>query len=161
VFVTDDLNDTLQGALRDKVQRWLAEEGWSLVDATEPQAVWGLGATDALGRAVGVGQLRGHVDQVQITAVTQVIGEVQAKLHGMPAAERDRFLWDLKMELLRCGHDFLGVEIPMKMIVIRDMCYFDGLTKDTFFSKLDKVRRGIILVQLMMQAKLTQDWLTH
>jgi hypothetical protein len=68
-------------------------------------------------------------------------------------------IWDIRFELNRMGIDFQGVHLPFQRALLTEAIYFEGafdsgLAKDTFFQRVEHIRRGIAMVQFLLQRRL-------
>ena len=59
--------------IKDKVQTWLMEDGWSLRQETPSMGLWTFVATDQFGRVIAVGQRKNKEDEVIIQLRTTAI----------------------------------------------------------------------------------------
>lgn len=141
-------------ALKDRVTKWLQDENWSLSDIASGQNAWAFVAAEAHGRRVVLFQPRSRPDKVGIQASVTMAPEQLERMEALSAEERDSFLWDLRIELVKAGYDF-DTDKPVTRIRIVEECYFDGLTKDTFMARLRHIKLGIALVQWTVQRRLT------
>jgi hypothetical protein len=64
-------------------------------------------------------------------------------IEKMDDAERERFIWGLRFELLRQGLEFSRIDYPFSAIELRHTIYDDGLTQDAFFERLRGLLRGL------------------
>lgn len=68
----------------------------------------------------------------------------QGLLNGLEDKERLNFLWDLRFGLLNLDVGFNGVLLPLRNIELSKPIHYDGLTKQIFLEKMDKVKRAVI-----------------
>lgn len=149
-------DETLQDLLREKCRQWLTEDRWSLQEVpSNNETAWGFIAVDENGRRIVVGQRRDRVDMLSISATVSVGDEHGQRLAAMPLADQERLLADLKLEMLRANYDFSGAELPLKQITIVQTCFFDGLSKDLFMDRIKSVRKGLILIIVFLQSRLS------
>ena len=149
-------DETLQDLLREKCRQWLIEDRWSLQEV-EPnnETAWGFVAVDESGRRIVVGQRRDRIDMISISATVSVGEQHGRRLASMSPAAQARFLADLKLEMLRADYDFSGAELPLSQITIVQTCFFDGLSKDLFMDRVKSVRKGLLLIIVFLQSRLS------
>lgn len=134
------------GEVRAQVQTWLLGEGWRLTEKSHGDALWLLEARDAAGRHLVVGQKQGKQDQILLEGAVGIAPQHGTQIEGLPFADRQELLWDLRFTLLGLGVEFQGVEEPLTRVMVGQRIYFDGLTKDRFLQRVSQVRNGIIAV---------------
>jgi hypothetical protein len=152
-------DQTFAGRIHDRVDHWLTQEGWSTRPLPGEASLWVLVASDRHGRRLVISQSRGHEDRVLIEGRVVPSEEQAAALEAMPEPEQQEIIWDTGMELLRLGIDYSGVDLPLKRIVLVESIYFEGaldniLAKDTFFQRIEQIRRGVAMVQLLLRRRL-------
>jgi hypothetical protein len=150
---------TFADVIRSKIERWLGEEGWTFLPTQGAELIWAVVARDRLGRAFVIAQHAGHHDRVVIEARIVPSNEQLEKLRGAPEDVEMQLVWTLRRELLQLGVDFRSLTRPLARIILTEAIYFEGaldgaLAKDTFFMRIEQVRRGIQLVQLVLQRDL-------
>ncbi len=151
----DMANEMSPNKTREFVQAWFIEDGWSIRQESNPDASWAFVADDGAGRKVIVGQRIGREDQLLIQAMLKIDDETQNRLTQLEADERNEWLWDLRFELVRTDLEFMGVEMPLKVVQVMGRICFDApLTKDAFLNKVSQVRKGILIVGWMLAKKL-------
>jgi hypothetical protein len=152
-------DETFVGRIHDRVEHWLAQEGWSSRPLPAQTALWVLVAADAHGRRILISQSRGHEDRVLIEGRVVPSDGQSGRLDSMASSDQQELIWDIRMEMLRLGIDFSGVELPLKRIVLAESIYFEGgldgtLAKDTFFQRIEQIRRGVAMLQLILRRRL-------
>ncbi len=85
--------------------------------------------------------------------------EQAESLVALPEWQANDLMWDMRLELSRMGIDFHGVSLPLKRVVLTEALYFEGaldsaLARDTFFHRMEHLRRGIAMVQFLLQRRL-------
>lgn len=128
-----------------KIQNWLLEEGFSIQEVPNQDAVFKFNVTDSEGRTVTVGQGSDKKDEVSIMVAIDASGS-GSRINAMAAEKRDVVLWDLRFCLLNAGVAFKGVGSPLEMVELYTAIYYDGLTKDRFLFRLFSLRRALALV---------------
>ena len=121
--------------------------------------IWGLMAEDRHKRRLLISQQNGHEDRVLLEARVVPTPEQSERLVAVPDWQANDLMWDIRLELSRMGIDFQGVSLPLKRVVLTEALYFEGaldsaLAKDTFFQRVEHVRRGIAMVQFLLQRRL-------
>jgi len=152
-------DETFVGRIHDRVEHWLAQEGWESRPLPSETALWVVVASDTHGRRILISQSRGHEDRVLIEGRVVPSDGQSARLIAMEQMDQQEMIWDIRMEILRLGIDFSGVELPLKRIILAESIYFEGgldgaLAKDTFFQRIEQIRRGVAMVQLMLRRRL-------
>jgi len=150
---------TFAGAIRAKIERWLDQEGWSVEPRSGEGVVWALLAVDRLKRRLVISQHKGHEDRVLIEARVVPSVEQAERLTEAPSTLAMDLIWDIRFELNRMGIDFQGVHLPFQRALLTEAIYFEGafdsgLAKDTFFQRVEHIRRGIAMVQFLLQRRL-------
>lgn len=150
---------TFAGAIRGKIERWLNQEGWSVEPRAGDGVVWALLAVDRLKRRLLISQHRGHEDRVLLEARVVPSQEQADRLGDSPSTLAMDLMWDIRFELNRMGIDFQGVNLPFQRAVLTEAIYFEGafdsgLAKDSFFQRVEHIRRGIAMVQFLLQRRL-------
>ena len=142
---------------RLQIQEWLAEDRWKVRKDTSDDAVWLLVAEDDAGRKIMLGQMKGFPDLVVIQADLTIGENDQQSLSRLDASERDEFLWDLRLALLRFGVEFNGISDPLQRVALTHRIYEDGLTKDRLMGRVLKIKDALVLTVWMLQRKLAQQ----
>ncbi len=142
-----------------KIERWLQQEGWTVEPRAGQGSVWTLLAVDRLKRRLLIAQHKGHEDRVLLEARVVPSADQAARLTEASPDLAAELMWDIRMELNRMGIDFQGVSLPFQRAVLTEAIYFEGafdsgLAKDTFFQRIEHVRRGIAMVQFLLQRRL-------
>lgn len=143
--------------IRDLVQKWFMEDGWSVAVEITPDATWALVADDGQGRKVLTGQKTDREDQLLIQGAVLFDDAATNRVSQLPEGERNNLLWDLRFELLRTNLEFSGVQLPLKQIDVMGRICFDALTKDAFLQKVSQVRKGVLIVGWMLARKFAQQ----
>lgn len=146
------MSDHVSQELKDKVQKWLTEEGWTLQEAPAQDFFWAFVASNPSGLKINVAQPNGRSDQF-IVRVGCDIHDAQSHLAKLPQKELDEFIWDLRFELLRSEVEFDGLDMPLQRVSISRTIYSDGLSKNSFAETLGKVLRGVMVVIWMLRRK--------
>lgn len=60
----------------------------------------------------------------------------------------------VKLKLLQMGVGFNGLGEPLQRFLVNQTIYDDGLTKDTFFQRVDQVRYATLYVIWSLNQKL-------
>lgn len=143
-------DDTFSGVIKDKVCNWLQQIAWSWKDVPpSDQASWAIVGIDPNERKVVIWQVKGQTDHLVLEGTVIPEDQQVRRLNAQPAAERDSFLWDLRIGLLELGLDFVLL-MPLERVMITQSVYVDGgLIKDTFVQRLDAVKRGVAWLQFM------------
>ncbi len=116
-------------------------------------------AEDRHKRRIIISQQTGHEDRVMLEARVVPTSEQAESLVALPEWQANDLMWDMRLELSRMGIDFHGVSLPLKRVVLTEALYFEGaldsaLAKDTFFHRMEHLRRGIAMVQFLLQRRL-------
>lgn len=149
--------EKLPDHIRDRVRTLLMEDGWSLRQQSFPRTVWAFIAEDSLGRKIAVGQNTDREDQVVIQGAVAISETTTSRIAQLPEDERNNFLWDLRFELLRTNLEFSGVQFPLKHIEVTERIFLDALTKDVLIQRTSEVRKGVLMIQWMIQRKFAEQ----
>jgi len=144
--------DTLQGALRETVRKWMLDDGWKLTPSNPDGFAWSLVCDDSQ-RIIAVGQLQNRADQLWIEASVTISEDLGTRIAAMADRDRQDFLWDMRFRLLEAKYDFSGVDFPTPAITIRQVAYQNGLNKDVFMQRAREVRNGVALIQWLIQKR--------
>ena len=131
--------------MKDKIHGWLLQTGLQVQETPLKEDSFRFSVRDQRGLGTEVFQPNALNDCVLIIAAVNVSPEHSQLLDTLPEAEREHFLWDLRLALDGAGTDFDGVQHPIKQILLSQQIYYDGLTKDTFFQRWGAVRRAALL----------------
>ncbi|MFQ6028751.1 MAG: DUF2299 family protein [Dehalococcoidia bacterium] len=136
------------------VGAWLKEDQWEVVNFPFPQTQWALLATDTAGRTVVVAQPE-DVNEFLLIQGDAVLNEsTRERARQISDAELDVILWELRRELIQTDLEFRIAGEPLALIQMSQRIFFDHrneLSKDVFFQRVSKVRRGILLVRWLME----------
>jgi hypothetical protein len=131
---------------KTQIQNWLLQQGWKLTEASAPQVSWAIRAQSQGGPHVTIIQPLQIADQLQIHGGVSIEAPQQAIINAMDTAERHKFLWDLRFNLLAMAVDFDGVTEPLQQITMNATIFDDALRKDVFFQRVGVVVRAVVFV---------------
>lgn len=143
--------------IKDQVQEWLIKDGWSVRDEPSSDALWAYLAEDRQLRKIVIGQPAGREDWIVIQAVVNIDDVTKERISQMPPSDRERFLWDLRFELLKTDLEFDGIMIPLERIGVARRIFLESLTKDLFFQIMSQVRKGVLLIQWMVARRFAEE----
>ena len=129
-----------------RVRTWLRQEGWRIGELYAPDAAWIFSAEDNNENAVIIGQPKQPPDELFIHGNIKISEDCRENLEALSPQEYRQLLWNLRFGLLQAGVDFMGIDDPLDLIMMRQNIYDDGLTKDMFFQRLHQVIRGMRFV---------------
>ena len=128
------------------VRDWLHRYQFSVRDDPQPNAVFQLVARDEQGRPVVVSQLRSELF-LTLGARLLVTREDQQRLDPITRDENLTLLEDLKIEMARIGVEFIGIQHPLREIIIQEKIPCDDtLTELTFMQNVMFIRRIQVLI---------------
>lgn len=128
------------------VRNWLYKGKFSIQDDPQPNAVFQFVARDEQGRPVVVCQLRVE-SSLTLGARLLVSREDQQRLDPITGDENSTLLEDLKIEMVRIGVGFIGIQHPLREITIEEKIPCDDtLTELTFLQKVMFIRRIQVLI---------------
>ena len=142
--------------IKERIQTWLMEDGWSLRQETSDRNLWVFIAEDQFGRKIVVGQRVGKKDEVVIQGAVNIDDDVTDKIGRLPDDERNNILWDLRFELVRTNLEFSGISFPLKRVEVIERLFLDALTKDNFLQRASEVRKGILIVVWVLSKRFAQ-----
>ena len=142
--------------IKDKVQTWLMEDGWSVRQETPSMGLWTFVATDQFGRVIGVGQRKNKEDEVIIQGAINIGDDTNDRIIRLTDDDRNNLLWDLRFALVQTNLEFSGIGLPLKRIEVVERIFLDGLTKDCFLQRTSEVRKGVLIVMWLFARKLGQ-----
>jgi hypothetical protein len=143
------MESTAGEKVRTTATAWLEQAGWSLEDIEPSQAAaWAIRAGDASGRSCLVWQVEGEVDHLVVEGSFRPEEAHRASVEALPRESQESLLWELRLGLLEMSLDFQGVDLSLERILLFRSVYVDErLPKDTFFERLDAIRRGTAWLQ--------------
>ena len=150
-------DERLPERIRERVRTLLMEDEWSLRQESFPQSIWAFVAEDRLNRKIVVGQTVDREDQLIIQGAVTLNQATTDRIAQLPEDERNNFLWDLRFELLRTNLEFEGIQNPLERVQVSERIFLDALTKDTFLQRTSEVRKGVIIIQWMLQRKFVEQ----
>ncbi len=143
--------------IKERIQTWLMEDGWSLRQETPEQSLWAFVAEDEFGRKIVVGQRAGKEDEVVIQGAVNIGDDTTDRIGRLSEDERNNLLWDLRFELVRTNLEFSGISLPLKRVEVIERLFFDALTKDSFLQRASEVRKGVLIVIWVLARKFAQQ----
>jgi len=143
--------------IKERIQTWLMEDGWSLRQETPEQSLWAFVAEDEFGRKIVVGQRAGKEDEVVIQGAVNIGDDTTDRIGRLSEDERNDLLWDLRFELVRTNLEFSGISLPLKRVEVIERLFFDALTKDSFLQRASEVRKGVLIVIWVLARKFAQQ----
>ena len=75
----------------------------------------------------------------------------------MEASKRESLAWSIRLGLAQMGVEFEGVQMPLERVVVTNRIWYDGLSKDTFFSRWLEVRRSSLWLIWKVNEALGQE----
>ncbi len=152
-MIENDSQDTLPALLKTRIQDWLREDGWGVMESPSDNLSWRLSAEEA-GRQVGVYMRPDRVDEVILEAVVEIGDMYQAELNSMSEQDRMDVLLDLAMELTGREFEMGGFQNPVERVSIRKSVYYDGISKDLFMQRANSLKLGAAFIQSFIQRRL-------
>ena len=142
--------------IKDKVQTWLMEDGWSLRQETPSMGLWTFVATDQFGRVIAVGQRKNKEDEVIIQGAINIGDDTNDRIMRLTENGRNNLLWDLRFGLVQTNLEFSCIGITLKRIEEVERIFLDALTKDCFLQRASEVRKGVLIIIWLFARKLGQ-----
>jgi hypothetical protein len=137
-----------------RIQAWLLGAGWQIGEAQADNAVWVVGAVNPIGHPVAIVQLRQPQDMIVVQASLEFDDAFREQFGTLSGDERAALILEVKLGLLKLGVGFdNGLADPLHRFAVTQTIFDDGLTKDTFFQRVDQVRYGVLLALWTLQAK--------
>ncbi len=133
-------------SLRLNIKDWLMSEGWAVSEREHAEAHWVLVAEDSSKRRVVLAQARSPAEQIRIQATVEFSDQHRQQFAGLPAAQRDAVLWDVRMRLLSMHVEFSGLGAPLERVHINQRIYLDGLSRDGLMQRVSQVKDAMICV---------------
>ena len=132
--------------VKDKIQKWLLDEGYKIQTVPNEKASFAIMATDSQDIKTQIIQPKGKDDLAVIVAGITFSEEQQSALKNKEVKERTRILWEMRFGLLNMGVGFGGITVPIKNIQVSTHIYHDGLNKNAFMEKIAQVKRAVLFV---------------
>ncbi len=151
-----NMPEELTKNIKERVQKMLLGDGWTLVDLTTKETIWAWIAEDPMHRKLVIGQRVGREDELIIQASVNITSDTTTRMNGLSEKERNEFLWDLRFELLRTNLEFEGISLPLKQIIVSERICLDALSKDAVLQRASEVRKGLLIVLWMIARKFGQ-----
>lgn len=152
----ESTGDEMSQRMRDNVRDWLTTEGWQVNQGQDPQAQWLWAANDNRGRHVSIAQEIGKRDKITVLAALAVAENHQQRFRNLPQDERNSLIFSLQHDLVMLDVGYRGVGEPFERMVFSKASYLDGLTKDLFMGRVERVRNATILVTGMIARALSE-----
>ena len=143
--------------IKERIQTWLMEDGWSLRQETPDQSLWAFVAEDQFGRKIVVGQRAGKDDEVVIQGAVNIDDDTTDRIGRLSEDERSNLLWDLRFELVRTNLEFSGISLPLKRVEVIEKLFLDALKKDSFLQRASEVRKGVLIVMWVLSRRFAQQ----
>lgn len=143
--------------IKEQIQTWLMEDGWSLRQETPEQGLWAFVAEDQFGRKIVVGQRVNKEDEIVIQGAVNISDDTTDRIGRLTEDERNNLLWDLRFELVRTNLEFSGISHPLKRVEVIERLFLDVMTKDCFLQRTSEVRKGVIVVMWVLAKKFAQQ----
>jgi len=134
--------------MKQKVQNWLMEEGLTVGNQNDPTARFHLVATNQAGLGLDIVNPTARQDQLVIAGGYQFQAEQTRRLLEIRERARDDFFWDLRFSLLLADYQFQfhpQQGLPERILVL-DMIWNDGLTKNNLMKTYNHVSNGVLFV---------------
>lgn len=132
--------------LKDTITNWLLEEGFTIKEIDDPQAIFNYFAEDEQKRNVNVIQNWKKPTQIVIGTNAAFPEEILLKIQRMDEKERKDFFWKLRFGLLQMNVGFGGIELPFEKIRLISNLWLDNLSKDVFMRRMFDVRKALLYV---------------
>lgn len=139
---------------RERLQRWLMQDGWKIAEAHHPQASWIISASGLI--SLLIVQPAATSDRIDIQTGVSIADEHQKQIAAMDTNQRRDLWWRIRFDLLRMGVDYRGFDEPVREIHVMQRMFDDGLTKDRFLQRVSKIKNAQILISSNVQRALDQ-----
>lgn len=143
--------------LQELVRMWLMEDGWSLRQETPQNGLWAFIADDGKGRKIVVGQNVNRPDTIILQGGINIDDVTSQKVDNLSEKDRDALLWDLRFGLLGTELEFMGIEIPLKLVQLSARVIGEALSKDCFLQRVSELRKGVLFVIWTLARKFSQQ----
>lgn len=149
-------SDQMIENIRQQIQGWLMEEGWSIAERSTSGTIWAMIGTDPLGRRVIIAQNQGHTDQVILQSTVDIAEPHRVALAARSPEDRASIMWDLITALLNTNISYELQGDPLEGVMLTQRIYYDALTKDELLQRATQVLKGIILVVVKVRQSLAE-----
>lgn len=139
--------------LKDLITNWLLEEGFTVKEVDDPQAIFNYYAEDVDKRNVNVIQNWKKSTQILIGTNAAFPEEIILKIQRMDEKERNDFFWDLRFGLLQMNVGFGGISLPFEKVNLTSNLWLDNLSKDVFMRRMFDVRKALVFVFWTVERK--------
>lgn len=131
---------------RQRIERWLLADGWTVSPTDAPDAAWLLVAVHPSQIRMQVGQKTEHPDVLILQASVSLSDEHQRRLAALAPPLRADLLWDLRIDLLHSGCEFDGLGEPLDRVRLHRRLFVEDLTRTGFLERVDALRHLVLLV---------------
>jgi len=130
------------------VRNVLYKDKFTITNTSDPNATFSIGAQDAQSRKFSVLQPRSDPGFVMIASKVFLTDEDRRRLEPILAPPTSPLLYEIRLELIKFGVGFDGVEYPLREITVQDLIpYGDAINEVSFLNHVMFVRRSIFLLQ--------------
>jgi len=140
-------------SVHGRLYGWLTDMGYSVTSRNANDASLDIGATKAGDFPINI--RRDERDSLIVFTQTETDPETTRRLGAISADEVDTLVHTLRLELLRIGAEYSGLEVPLRTWVVLAKIYDEALTKQALFERLQLVRRGTYIVNMMVGRRIT------
>lgn len=145
-------------SMKEKIARWLVEEGQFNRYLEHPNANWVLLANHPKNQPTTVSIINplASPDQVLVEVSVNIADDVQQLFHKLSQPQRESVLRQLSMELNRFPISF-GMIHPqgvLKQLVLQQEIFSDGLSKHALFTAIQNVYKAFLQSQWLLQKEL-------
>lgn len=144
------MNQTVED-VHAKIKEWLLEEGYSITQKGDPQAIFNYTVSRGTVPTLTIIQPKGSKDSVVVASGIELDVQSAEKIRS-----NDEFIWELRKWLLQSGCRFSFLPEFKNFNVIRLFwpVFYDGLTKDSFFRAINKIIDTSVFVMLAIQREI-------
>jgi hypothetical protein len=139
----DKTMDPVESA-RTRVRQWLQETGWTVEEQRVPDAQW-LFIARSHRAVILVGQMPDDKDQIIIRLELRFANADRFAL--VPIEKRRMVIHEIGTLLLLTGVGWDGLTLEPTTIMLVNYIYYDGLTKDNFARRVEKVVSASSLIR--------------
>ncbi len=151
LFITSMSKNKGGHEIKTKMQQWLVEEGFKLIDKTDLNTAFKFVTKIPMGFHVIILQPMTKKDIIVFGGGIVFSEDDKKRLHMMENDKLLSLLWDIRLALLNRGMEFDPIELDMDAINVNMKLYVEGLNRPTFMEKFSHFNRTLVLLVWMLQ----------
>ena len=133
--------------VEDTILKWITIPSFSVQRNVDPNALFSFMVKDSQERAVTIARAKDDPSQLVLAIKKQLLEDTKTKLEALEKSTSSQLIFNLRLELIRLGIGFQGVDWPLNQITLSDFVALDdSLTKTYFLGRVLFIRRAQLLI---------------